>query len=177
MSWQDDPEALKEQLNQLAELNRKYSNAGLKNKLRQNENARIRINSYKESIKDFLKQFRDEVIKDFRYHRKIDRSTKKGLIISMLIFFTFLFLTIIFVTLAFIFGWGISENFTDFFRLTFVGIMLTGAVSFLTIIFKYIFNKKEDIFYKYSVDLYQHIVNETSILSDIEEYEDFNGQN
>ena len=127
---------------------------------KRNEDAHIRIKAYQESIRNYLGQFRTAVLQDFKFNRKHDRTIKKWLIYILFVFYAALFLGIIFIVLAFICGWGITENLSELFKISFLGVIVSGAVSLLVIVFKYIFNKTDDVFYKYSVELYKHIVKE-----------------
>ena len=127
---------------------------------RRNDNAQGRIVAYQQSLRDYLKLFREEVLTDFSFNRKHDRRVKRCLVIFMFAFFVLLFFGVLVTVLAYIFGWGITSNLTELFKLSFLGIVLAGAVSLITIIFKYIFNKSDDVFYRYSVDLYKHIKDE-----------------
>ncbi len=131
-----------------------------------NESAQIRLSVYKESLKSYLGEFRTEVIKDFKFNREHDRKIKRALVRILFAFSILLFLILIFTVLAFVFGWGIAGRLSAVFQLSFFTVLLAGIISLITIIFKYIFNKTDDVFYHYSVDLYKHIVEERSIPTD-----------
>jgi len=130
------------------------------------ENAQIRVSAYNKMLKSYLGEFRSEVIKDFKFNREHDRRIKKALVRILFGFSLLLLFIVIFTVLAFIFNWGVAGQLSELFKLSFFAVILAGVISLITIIFKYIFNKTDDVFYRYSVDLYKHIVDERHLPTD-----------
>lgn len=137
--------------------NKRYQELRIKNAETSKE-----LREYDKSRRSYLRDFRKAVLKDFTENREYDRCVKKWLVAMTLVFLGLMFLGVIFVIVASILNIGEVSNLSPVFKGSVLGIVISGCVSLSVIIFKYIFNRTDDVFYRYSVDLYKHITDETS---------------